>query len=69
MLDMGPYYITDLIQLLGPIASVMGSVAKPRLERLVTSEPLKGTLIPVEVATHVAGHAGVRRAAPSSRSP
>ncbi|MGL5735820.1 MAG: Gfo/Idh/MocA family protein, partial [Beijerinckiaceae bacterium] len=24
MLDMGPYYITDLIQLLGPIASVMG---------------------------------------------
>ena len=55
MLDMGPYYITDLIQLLGPIASVMGSVAKPRLERLVTSEPLNGTLIPVEVATHVAG--------------
>ena len=55
MLDMGPYYITDLIQLLGPIGSVMGSVAKPRLERLVTSEPLKGTLIPVEVATHVAG--------------
>jgi hypothetical protein len=55
MLDMGPYYITDLIQLLGPIGSVMGSVAKPRLERRVASEPLKGTLIPVEVATHVAG--------------
>jgi Predicted dehydrogenases and related proteins len=55
MLDMGPYYITDLIQLLGPIASVMGSVARPRLERLVASEPLKGSLIPVEVATHVAG--------------
>ena len=55
MLDMGPYYITDLIQLLGPIASVMGSVARPRLERLITSEPLKGTLIPVEVATHVGG--------------
>ena len=30
MLDMGPYYITDLIQLLGPIASVMGSTAQPR---------------------------------------
>jgi predicted dehydrogenase len=55
MLDMGPYYITDLIQLLGPIASIMGSVAKPRLERLVKSKPLNGTLIPVEVATHVAG--------------
>jgi predicted dehydrogenase len=33
MLDMGPYYITDLINLLGPIASVMGSTARPRRER------------------------------------
>jgi predicted dehydrogenase len=55
MLDMGPYYITDLVQLLGPIAAVMGAATKPRLERLVTSEPLNGTLIPVEVATHVSG--------------
>jgi predicted dehydrogenase len=55
MLDMGPYYITDLVQLLGPIAAVMGLATKPRLERLVTSEPLNGTLIPVEVATHVTG--------------
>src|SRR5580704_4987736 len=55
MLDMGPYYITSLVQLLGPIGSVMGSATKPRLERLVTSEPLNGTLIPVEVATHVTG--------------
>ena len=55
MLDMGPYYITDLVQLLGPVASVMGSTSRPRAQRLVTSEPMKGTLIPVEVATHVAG--------------
>jgi predicted dehydrogenase len=55
MLDMGPYYITDLVQLLGPVASVMGSSARPKDERLVTSEPMNGTLIPVEVATHVAG--------------
>src|SRR4029079_14513846 len=55
MRDMGPYYITDLVQLLGPVASVMGSTARPKSERLVTSEPMKGTLIPVEVATHVAG--------------
>jgi predicted dehydrogenase len=55
MLDMGPYYITNLVQLLGPIASVMGSTARPKSERLVTSEPMNGTLIPVEVATHVAG--------------
>jgi len=55
MLDMGPYYITDLVQLLGPVASVMGSTARPKSERLIASEPMKGTLIPVEVATHVAG--------------
>ena len=55
MLDMGPYYITDLIQLLGPIASVMGVATRPRAERLITSQPLNGTRIPVEVATHVAG--------------
>ena len=55
MLDMGPYYITNLVQLLGPVASVMGSAARPKAERLVTSEPMNGTLIPVEVSTHVAG--------------
>ncbi len=55
MLDMGPYYITDLVQLLGPVASVMGSTARPRAERMITSEPLKGTMMPVEVSTHVAG--------------
>src|SRR5947208_8868060 len=55
MLDMGPYYITDLVQLLGPVASVMGSTARPRAQRLVTSEPMNGTLIPVEVDTHVSG--------------
>lgn len=55
MLDMGPYYITDLVQLLGPVASVMGSTATPRRERLVTSQPMNGAMIPVETPTHVAG--------------
>ena len=55
MLDMGPYYITDLVNLLGPVESVVGVATRTRAERLVTSEPLKGTRLPVEVATHVAG--------------
>ncbi len=55
MLDMGPYYITDLVQLLGPVASVIGSTARPRAQRPILSEPLKGTMMPVEVSTHVAG--------------
>jgi hypothetical protein len=52
---MGPYYITNLIQLLGPIRSVMGSATRTRTQRLITSEPLKGMVIPVEVSTHVTG--------------
>ncbi len=55
MLDMGPYYITDLVNLMGPVASVSGVATRVRRERLVTSEPLKGTRLPVEVATHVTG--------------
>jgi hypothetical protein len=55
MLDMGPYYITDLINLMGPIASVMGYATKPKLERVVTSQPMNGATIPVEVPTHVTG--------------
>jgi predicted dehydrogenase len=55
MLDMGPYYITALVNLIGPVARVSGVAARVRAERLITSEPLKGTVIPVEVATHVTG--------------
>jgi predicted dehydrogenase len=55
MLDMGPYYITALVNLIGPVARVSGSTSRVRSERLITSEPLKGTRIGVEVATHVAG--------------
>jgi len=54
MLDMGPYYITDLVNLLGPVGRVAGITSRARAERLVTSEPLLGTTIPVEVATHAA---------------
>jgi len=55
MLDMGPYYVTDLINLLGPVASVVGVGTRTRRERLITSEPLAGSRIPVEVPTHVTG--------------
>jgi len=55
MLDMGPYYITDLVNLLGPIASVAGLAATPRPTRTITSQPRAGTVIPVEVPTHMAG--------------
>ena len=55
MLDMGPYYLTTLVNLLGPAKSVTGSVRATYAERTITSEPLNGTKIEVEVPTHVSG--------------
>ncbi|HIK89743.1 MAG TPA: Gfo/Idh/MocA family oxidoreductase [Dehalococcoidia bacterium] len=55
MLDMGPYYLTALVNLLGPAKSVTGSARASFSERTITSEPLNGTKIKVEVATHVSG--------------
>ncbi|MFB9953148.1 Gfo/Idh/MocA family protein [Rhizobium puerariae] len=55
MLDMGPYYITDLVNLLGPVAQVGGFAITPRKQRVITSEPRNGERIPVHVPTHVAG--------------
>ena len=55
VLDMGPYYITDLVQLLGPVESVMAMSGTPRPERPILSEPKRGQMMPVHVATHVSG--------------
>jgi predicted dehydrogenase len=55
MLDMGPYYITELVNLLGPVEQVAGMTARARERRTIGSQPLAGQSIEVEVATHVAG--------------
>jgi predicted dehydrogenase len=55
MFDMGPYYLTALVNLVGPVDAVSGATRTTFQERLVTSEPLKGTRITVDVPTHVTG--------------
>ena len=55
MLDMGPYYLTALINLMGPATAVSGSTRITFPERTITSEPLNGTKIKVETPTHVTG--------------
>ncbi len=55
MFDMGPYYLTALVNLLGPIRRVTGSAQISFPQRTITSEPKHGTKIDVEVPTHVAG--------------
>ncbi|MCB1501126.1 MAG: Gfo/Idh/MocA family oxidoreductase [Bauldia sp.] len=54
VLDMAPYYVTDLVNLLGPVARVAAITSRARETRTITSQPLAGTVIPVEVATHAA---------------
>ncbi|MHA6299812.1 Gfo/Idh/MocA family protein [Devosia sp. CAU 1758] len=58
MLDMGPYYITDLVNLLGPVARVSAMSSRLRTERTITSEPKKGQTMPVSIDTHVTGSLG-----------
>ncbi len=55
LLDMGPYYVSALIQLLGPVRSVVAAASRLRSERTITSGARSGERIPVEVQTHVSG--------------
>lgn len=58
VLDMGPYYITDLVNLLGPVARVSAMASRLRAQRPVLSEPRKGQIMEVKVDTHVTGSLG-----------
>ena len=55
MLDMGPYYITALVNILGPVKRVAGITTKALEERVATSEAVAGLRIPVKVSTHLTG--------------
>ena len=55
MLDMGPYYLTALVNLIGPATRVCASTGAAFEQRTITSKPLNGTVIDVEVTTHLAG--------------
>jgi predicted dehydrogenase len=55
MLDMGPYYLTALVNLMGPVRRVTGATQVTFPTRTITSEPKYGTVITVDVATHVVG--------------
>jgi predicted dehydrogenase len=55
MFDMGPYYLTALVNLLGPVRRVTGSAQISFPERTATSKEKYGLKIKVDVPTHVAG--------------
>ncbi|MBA2596510.1 MAG: Gfo/Idh/MocA family oxidoreductase [Chloroflexia bacterium] len=54
LFDMGPYYLTALVSLLGPVRRVTGSARITFPERTIHSAPRAGERIAVEVPTHLA---------------
>lgn len=53
LLDMGPYYITALVNLLGGVKSVYGYTRTGYAERLITAKPHTGEIIKVNTPTHI----------------
>lgn len=53
ILDLGPYYISNLVQLLGPVARVTALSTSAREERLITSQPRHGETLKVETPTTI----------------
>ena len=53
LFDMGPYYITAMINLLGGVRRVRGYAYTTFKERLITAEPHVGEIIKVNTPTHI----------------
>ncbi|MDA0720875.1 MAG: Gfo/Idh/MocA family oxidoreductase [Proteobacteria bacterium] len=53
ILDLGPYYISNLVQLLGPVKRVTAMSSSAQAERTITSQPRHGEKIPVETPTTI----------------
>ena len=53
--DIGPYYVTQLVNLIGPVVRVTAQASMASATRTVTSEPRRGQVIEVEVPTTVNG--------------
>jgi len=56
MFDMGPYYVTDLLQLLGPAKRLTGSAKIVIPVRTIGSKPKAGKKIRVKTPDHLAGN-------------
>ena len=53
--DMAPYYLTALINLLGPVQRITASTRRSFEEREAGHESIRGAKVPVDVSTHAAG--------------
>ncbi len=55
LLDMGPYYLTSLVHLLGPVARVVGASTRPAAPRTIGSGPKAGSSFDVTVDSTITG--------------
>lgn len=53
VLDVGPYYLTNLIQLIGPVKRVVALGATPQTYRTITNGPRHGERVPVGTPTTI----------------
>jgi predicted dehydrogenase len=53
LFDIGPYYLTALVQFFGPVARVSAATSKARVTRVIGSGPRAGEEFAVTVPTHV----------------
>lgn len=56
LLDIGPYYVSALLSLLGPVKRCSAMAKRTFSSRTIESEPLRGKTFPVEVDTHITGN-------------
>jgi predicted dehydrogenase len=52
LMDIGPYYLTMLVQMFGPVSKVAAAARKAKSERVIGKGPKAGTSFAVEVPTH-----------------
>ena len=55
LLDMGPYYLSALVTLLGPVTAATGASSRTRSTRTIGSGSRAGQLVPVDIDTHISG--------------
>ena len=53
LFDMGPYYLSTLVQLLGSVSGVVARASTATATRRIGSGPRAGETFPVEVPTHI----------------
>jgi len=53
MLDLGPYYVANLINLLGPVKRVAALSSSAQSERTISNGPRNGQTVPVKTPTNI----------------